>query len=61
MPAASKSNIHGYIHGKGLKKSVNPGGVEENHVNSTNSVVEKECIRPTPDVTGDIGLQSLRL
>ena len=54
MPAASKSNIHGYIHGKGLKKSVNPGGVEENHVNSTNSVVEKECIQLTPDVTGDI-------
>jgi len=29
MPAASKSNIHGYIHGKGLTMNVNTSSVEE--------------------------------
>ena len=32
MPAASKSNIHGYIHGKRLVYSLNAGGVEEDHI-----------------------------
>jgi hypothetical protein len=31
MPAASKSNIHGYIHGKRQKKRYNAGGVEKNN------------------------------
>jgi len=33
MPAASKSNIHGYIHGKGLTMNVNTSGVEEIQIN----------------------------
>lgn len=28
MPGASKSNIHGYIHGNGQSLDVNAGGVE---------------------------------
>jgi len=49
-----KSNIHGYIHGKGLDKYVNTGGVEE--MASTPSGVDFLRAASTPDVTGDIGL-----
>ena len=31
MPEASKSNIHGYIHGKMKDNHYNTGGVEENN------------------------------
>jgi hypothetical protein len=37
MPAASKSNIHGHIHGKESKKSVNTAGVEEYQVKKYSS------------------------
>jgi hypothetical protein len=49
MPEASKSNSHGYIHGTCTHTT-----------NNTSGVVNKLVI-PTPDVTGVIGLESLRL
>jgi hypothetical protein len=62
MPEASKSNVHGHIHGKALTGSCNTGGVEEkssgSNTSSTHSGVDKNNQHPTTDVTVDIGLQS---
>jgi hypothetical protein len=33
MPEASKSNIHGFIHGSYAGKNFNTGGVEDHQIN----------------------------
>jgi len=34
MPEASKSNIHGFIHGSSARTIFNTGGVEEHQINN---------------------------
>jgi len=43
MPEASKSNIHGYIHGIRLAWSINTGGVEEIQINKYSSLNSTSC------------------
>jgi hypothetical protein len=61
MPAASKSNIHGHIHGKGSFGLSTPEVLKKFVLTtSTLSGVDMGVTTYTPDVTGDIGLPGLR-
>jgi hypothetical protein len=43
MPAASKSNIHGYIHGQMQAVLVNTSGVEDIYINKYSSLKSTSC------------------